>query len=216
MTVYFDYICIVILTLKNYNMKGKNETKSITKYAKNRENPFLEQAVEQVNRNIVKKYKTASKTGEKAILKAYDESTGEVLGHTQFIRQIEVDEEQFTKVYLSQFSAFWELKTQAIKVFGYIMNQLQPKKDLFMFFVDECMEFTGYKSEKSIYIGIASLLEQGIIARGRTDSLYFINPMVAFNGDRLTFAKTYIKKKSNTKKIDPNQTSLLDGFSTED
>ena len=73
----------------------------ITDFEKNTENPFLKQSIEQVEKNVVKKYKTATNTEEKAILKAYDENTGEVLGHTQFIRKIEVDEDQFTKIYLA-------------------------------------------------------------------------------------------------------------------
>jgi len=51
-----------------------SEELTISKFSKNKENPFIKQAVEQVNSSIVKKYKTASKTGEKAILKAYDEN----------------------------------------------------------------------------------------------------------------------------------------------
>ena len=54
------------------------------------------------------------------------------------------------------------------------------------------------------------MLENEIIARGRADNLYFINPMIAFNGNRVTFAKTYIKKQKTDKYIDPNQTNLLD------
>lgn len=183
---------------------------SLLDFAKNKENPFLKEAVEQIQQSIVKKYKTTGGTSRSAILQAVN-SDGELVGHTSFIKQIEVDEEQFTKFYLSQFSAFWNLKTQAIRVFGYIMTKLIPKQDLFSFFVDECMEHTGYKSEKSVYIGLASLLQHQIIARGRNDSHYFINPMIAFNGDRVTFAKTYVKKqKSKPKEIDPNQISLLD------
>lgn len=183
---------------------------SLLDFSKNKENPFLKEAVEQIQQNIVKKYKNAGGSSRSAILQAVN-SDGELVGHTSFIKQIEVDEEQFTKVYLSQFSAFWSLKTQAIRVFGYIMTKLIPKQDLFSFFIDECMEHTGYKSEKSVYIGLASLLQNHIIARGRNDSHYFINPMIAFNGDRVTFAKTYVKKRKNkTNEIDPNQTSLLD------
>ena len=36
--------------------------------------------------------------------------------------------------------------------------------------------------------------------------------MVAFNGDRVTFAKTYVKKKQKGKVIDPNQIDLLDAI----
>lgn len=182
---------------------------SLVDFSKNKENPFLKEAVEKIEKNIVKKYKNTGGSGKSAILQAVN-SDGELVGHTSFIRQIEVDEEQFTKVYLSQFSAFWNLKTQAIRVFGYIMTKLVPKQDLFSFFVDECMEHTGYRSEKSVYIGLASLLQNEIIARGRNDSHYFINPMVAFNGDRVTFAKTYVKKVTKQIKTDPNQTNLLD------
>lgn len=192
------------------NVKKNRSSTGLTKYSLNKENPFIEQALEEVNKNIVKKYKTASKTGEKAILKAFDESTGEILGHTQFVRQIEVDEAQFAKFYLSNFSAFFDLKPQAIKVFDYILKQLIPNRDEFLFLIDEAKEHTGYKSSTSVRIGLTSLLKNEIIARGRADNLFFINPMVAFNGNRITFAKTYVKKqKSKTKEIDPMQTDIF-------
>lgn len=186
------------------------EMKKLTDFEKNTENPFIKQAVEQVQKNVVKKYKTAGSTDKKAILQAYDSSTGEILGHTQFIRQIEVDEQQFAKLYLSNFSAFFDLKPQAIKVFGYILNQLVPNKDQFIFDREDCMEYTGYKSDKSVFIGLTSLLNNDIIARGKTDYRYYINPMIAFNGNRITFAKTYVKKQKSKGLIDPNQMSILD------
>lgn len=183
--------------------------KKLTEFQKNTENPFLKQAIEQVEKNVVKKYKTATKTDQKAILQAFDPSSGEVLGHTQFVRQIEVDEQQFAKLYLSNFSAFFDLKPQAIRVFGYILSVLIPNRDEFIFDRDECMEYTGYKSDKSVFIGIASLLNNEIIARGSKDYKYFINPMVAFNGNRITFAKTYVKKqKSKGNEVHPNQTYM--------
>ena len=110
----------------------------LSDYELNKENPFLKEALELINNNVVKKYKVASNTGESAILHAVDTKTGELKGHAQFIRQIEVDEEQFAKIYLSQFSAFFELKPQAIKVFGYVLNQLVPNKDEFVFFLEDC------------------------------------------------------------------------------
>lgn len=180
--------------------------KSLTDFEKNSENPFLKAAIEQVNNSIVKKYKSATKTGQNAILQALDPNTGELVGHTQFIRQIEVDEEQFAKIYLSNFSAFFDLKSQAIKVFGYILTQLVPNKDQFYFDRDDCKTYTSYKSDKSVFIGLASLLENNIIARGKNDYKYFINPMIAFNGNRITFAKTYVKKKS--KELPKNQSTL--------
>lgn len=178
-------------------------------HEKHHQNPFLEKAIEEVQGHIVKKYKNASKTGEKAILKAVNPDTGEYLGHTSFVRQIEVDEDKFTKIYLSQFSNFFDLKTPGIRVFGYIMTKLVPKQDMFVFILNECKDFTGYKSKNTVYQGLAQLLDAEIIARGPSDSLYFINPLTAFNGDRVTYTKTYVKKR----KSDPNQTTMFPGES---
>jgi len=188
-------------------MKKKTIT-ALKAFKKNRENPFLRQAVKEVNDNIVKKYKTATNTGQKAILQAIDPNTGEVVGHTQFIRQIEVDEQQFAKFYLSNFSAFFDLPPSAIKVFGYILTQLIPNRDDFYFDYEEALEYTQYKTPASIRIGLTSLLKNEIIARGKNEYHYFINPMVVFNGNRITFAKTYVKKKKTKKTEDPNQLKL--------
>lgn len=183
---------------------------TIRDFNKNRENPFLKEAVEQIQQNIVKKYKNSTGSSQSAILQAIN-SDGELVGHTSFVKQIEVDEQQFTKIYLSQFSAFFDLKPSAIKVFGYIMNQLIPKKDEFVFDLEDCMIYTNYKSHKSIHEGLAELLNAKIIARGKNDYFYYINPLIAFNGDRVTFAKTYVKKQKG-KVIDPNQTNILDAI----
>lgn len=199
---------ILITIIKSHKMIKKRGL-TIRDFDKNKENPFVKQAVEQIHSNIVKKYRNTSGTSKNAILKAVN-SDGELVGHTSFVRQIEVDEQQFTKFYLSNFSNFFDLKPSAIKVFGYIMTVLIPKKDEFIFILEDCMDYTKYKSHKSIHEGLAELLKSEIIARGRTEYFYFINPMVAFNGDRVTFAKTYVKKQKNKpKEIDPNQTNIF-------
>ena len=91
------------------------------------------------------------------------------------------------------------------------MTKLNPKQDMFIFLMEECLEYTKYTSKNSIWIGLGSLVEENNIARGPAESLYFINPMIAFNGDRVTFAKTYVKKQKG-KVIDPNQINLLDAI----
>ena len=191
-------------------MEKNKKALTLSDFEKNKENPFLKEAIEQIQSGIVKKYKNTSGSSRNAILQAVN-SDGELVGHTSFIQQIEVDEEKFTKIYLSQFSAFFELNQQGIKVFGYIMTKLTPKQDMFIFLMDECREYTGYKNHRSVHQGVSALLENKIIARGPSDSLYFINPMIAFNGDRVSFTKTYVKKQKG-KVIDPNQINLLDAI----
>lgn len=179
----------------------------LTDFEKNETNPFVEKAIQDVQ--ISRKYKSTTGTDQRAILQAVDPGSGEVLGHTMFIRQIEVDEEKFTKVYLSQFESFWELPNNAIRIFGYIMSKMKPKGDKFEFRLSECMEYTKYKTKKPIYEGLAALINAEIIARGYNEYVYFINPLVAFNGDRVSYIKTYIKQK---RAVDSRQLSLLNNI----
>jgi hypothetical protein len=182
----------------------KKEVKGITSFQKNRTNPFIQAAIENIE--VVKKRQFIN-TSNKAEIQMIVNDQGDTVGHSAFMRFIEVDEERFTKLYLSQFEAFWDLPKSAMRVFGYIMNQLKPKNDKFDFFIDDCQEYTKYKSLQPIYDGLTSLCENGIIARGYNENVYFINPLILFNGDRVTFAKTYIKKKKGINS-NPNQISL--------
>ena len=185
------------------------ETPKLSKFQRNETNPFLEKAIQDVQ--ITKKYKTGT-TERRAILNAVHPETGEILGHTMFLRQIEVDEEQFTKVYLSQFESFWELSKSAIRVFGYIMTKMKPKSDKIEFRVSECMEYTKYSTKKPIYEGLAGLISAKILARGYNEYTYFINPLVAFNGDRVSYVKTYVKRR---KPIDEDKSQLAISFNNE-
>lgn len=191
------------------------ESKKVIKlsdFGKYDENPFMNQAIEAIDKNIVKKYKSSTQTDQKATLVAYDPNTSEVLGHTRFVRQIEVDEEQFAKLYLANFAAFFDLSQASIRVFGYILTCMKPKNDMIFFDLKKCLEYTGYKTDKAIYKGLAELVHSEIIARGPAANLWFINPMVVFNGDRVSFAKTYVKKKAKQVKDieDKNQLNLFE------
>ena len=58
---------------------------------------------------------------------------------------------------------------------------------------------------------MAELISAEIIARGRTEVFFYINPMVIFNGNRVTFAKTYVNKAAHvrqTKKEAENKNQL--------
>lgn len=168
---------------KNYNLSSMKMHK---------ENPFAEQALVHIGNAIVSRKTMGANKDEGAILKAID-GNGQILGNTVFMRNKTVDEEQFAKFFFAGFRAFFDLKPASIKVFGYILKQLKPNSDEFMFFVDECIEATKY-STSTIYKSLGELCAANIIARGKAEFLYYINPLVVFNGDRVTFATTYINK----------------------
>lgn len=175
--------------------------KKMSQYKGFTENPFIEKAIEDIE--IVKKTQVIRAKERSEVKLIIDEKSGNVEGHTAFMRFIEVDEEKFAKLYLSQLSAFWDLPKPAIRVFSYIMNIILPNKDWFYFSMEDCLEYTGYSTDKSVFDGLAGLIDSGIIARSNNYMKYFINPLVVFNGSRVTFAKTYIKKK--TKQLEYNE-----------
>lgn len=188
--------------------KTKAEIKGLSNYPRNRENPFIDEVITTVQENTVSRKQFVK--GDKGVENLIVNQDGEVTGVSTFMRIIEVDEEKFAKIYLSQFSAFYDLPSSGIKVFGYIMGSMRPNSDEVLFFLDECMKHTGYSGKSTIFQGIASLIEAGIIARGYNENVYFINPLIVFSGSRVTFAKTFIRKKKEQSLNNPNQMSLLD------
>jgi hypothetical protein len=134
---------------------------------------------------------------------------GDLVGHAEFCRVIEVDEATFIKLYQAEIKAFYELTNSAMKVFGYLVQELKPNKDKFFLSMQECLTYTQYKNKKDVYEGITGLLEAGIIARGLQAGEYFINPLICFNGNRARFAREYVKKKK-TATADLNQLPIFD------
>lgn len=187
-------------------------TKSIklTDFPANVENPFLKQAVQEVDKHIVHKWRNTAGSDQKAISLVIDPESGEVMGQTTFMRQIQVDEDQFTKLYLTQFRAFFDLTQAGIRVFGYIMTCMKPRKDMIYFDLQECLAYTKYNSKTMVYRGLAELVNGGIIARGKNDNVYFINPLIIWNGDRARFVTEYVKKSKKKKKQleDKNQLTI--------
>jgi hypothetical protein len=180
--------------------------KALTKQEAFDENPFVEKAIRDIK--IVQRTQVVRPQNQNEIQLIVNSGSGEVQGHTAFMRYVEVDEEQFAKVYLSQFAAFWELTKPAIRVFGYILTRVKPKQDYFYFDMEDCMTYTGYTHRNNILTGLSCLIECGIIARSNKAYKYFINPLVVFNGDRVSFAKTYIKRKKE--KVNSQQLSMFD------
>jgi hypothetical protein len=176
-------------------MASSDWYKKLTDYPSNKQNPFLEQAIAEMKVSVKRQTIRPRKgSGGDANLMVVD-SLGEQHASATFIREVEVDQGQFTKIYHDGLAMRSELSARGKKVFEYVCHQLEPGKGTIHFMLSQCMEFTAYKSKANVMSGLGELLEADIIARSTESSLYFINPIVMFNGNRLTFAKSYIKKK---------------------
>lgn len=184
-----------------------NKKIRLTKQETFSENPFLEKAIQQITENTKTKYRWLK--GKNAAQREYVETkTGEIIAHSTFLQHIEVDETQFAKLYLSQLGVFFDLPKTALRVFTYFLNGLPTKADRMYINIKEALKFTGYKNENSIQAGLAILCDKGFLARSEMHYMYFINPLIFFNGDRMTFATSYVKKRNKLIKEDPNQLKI--------
>lgn len=185
--------------------------KKITEHPAYENNPFVEEALEGIQKQTVRKTRVIRPDDglAKQVQQIVVNADGEATGYGAFMQYIEVDEDKFAKVYLSQFAAFWELSKPAIRVFGYILSALKQGQDRLIFKMDKALTYTNYSHRSHVLTGLSNLVECGIIARTPYDYEYFINPLVFFNGNRVTFAKTYIRKK---KEVDKAQLGLFDPF----
>lgn len=173
-------------------------TKKLYQYEFNKINPFLDETVYQIDKG-----QKVILLGNKKSDMLIDNETGEVKAHTVFAKRIDIDKTEFRKIYVKSLAAWFDLSKTGIRIFAYILSVLKPNADSFMIDYDECMEFTKYKTRKSIADGIKELIENQFIARGKNQYLYFINPTIFFNGDRITFLKQFnIQDNPKLKPID--------------
>ncbi|MET4109163.1 RepA protein [Hymenobacter sp. UYP22] len=180
--------------------------RKLTDYPENENNPFSEKAVLEISttkkRQAIKPPKTSNGENKYWVI----DNNGEKVAESLFVREVEVDEEQFAKVFLSGLLNFWELSPRGIRVFTYVLRQLRAGRDEFYFSASECMKFTLYKSRGLVTSGLAELIGAGLIARSTDPLIYFVNPLVVFNGSRVTFAKSYVRKQIQDK--NPGQLAL--------
>jgi len=179
--------------------------KTLADFQMNRENPFAKQTIVQMGNYLASRQIQGKNSDERAVLMATDIETGELLGQTVFMRTKTVDTETFAKVYQLGFQAFAELKPSVMKVFQYIIEQLKPDRDMFNLYIEDIIEATNLH-KATIYRALGVLCEREIIARGRTEYDYYINPMYVFNGNRVTFITNWIN--SNAPEYKTSQKAL--------
>ena len=172
--------------------------KKVSDFKEYGENPFLEQAISDIKVSTKRRTIKPKKQGADTTLLLVN-GLGEAYAEASFIRQEEVDEKEFTKLFKEGVARISGLSARGSKVWGYVCDQLKPGSTNIHFMFTQALAHTGYKTRANVVSGLAELLEGEILARSQEPSLYFINPTIMFNGNRLTFAKTYVKKQIEKK-----------------
>jgi hypothetical protein len=183
--------------------------KKITDHEEHDSNPFLEKFLQEAP-PIKKRLQFVGNNARAAIAhQVVNPNTNEVDAEAVFMKYVKVDEEKFTKLYLSRFSDFWDLSKAAIRVFGYCMHILKPHSDKILFDMEDCLEYTKYKQRNAVNSGLSDLIEKGVLARSKKSYLLYINPLIFFNGDRIYFAECYVRDRKKSQQIDERQLDLF-------
>lgn len=185
-----------------------------------RENPFLAGSA------MATKRKRVVVSGGKAIV---DTATGELENVAEVVMVQHVDGEQFVKLFTQNLRVFFDLTPGTMKLLQVLLAQVQkaPNTDRVMLNLTIAEDyFTSTKqpvmSKASFHRAVRELIEKQFIAETVLTGLYFINPNLFFNGDRVRFVSEIRKEKSrkeadekHLKNLEATQQMQL-GFTSED
>ena len=154
------------------------------------QNPFLPELSGMKTRR-----KRVTVKSDKAIV---DTKTGEVENVAEVVSVQNVDNEQFVKVFTSNLRSFFNLKPSTYRLVQVLLYQIgqAPQKGavyLNLSVAERYFEQTDQKpvSKATFHNSIKELIKKGFIAESPDPNLYWINPTLFFNGDRVRFVKEY-------------------------
>jgi hypothetical protein len=96
-----------------------------------------------------------------------------------------VDSREYRKVYVDALPTIACLSSAGLKVWCYVLARIIARKDEVGINMEDCMEYTGYKTRANVYNGIVNLLENGLLFKKVGSGVYFININTFFNGNRI-------------------------------
>lgn len=137
--------------------------------------------------------------------------TGEVVASIAgFWQAEEVDSSQFLKLYVNGVKAFSGLSTKGTKVFELMYYEMQKeigKDKIYLNFnaIDPHIKI----AKTTFYDGIAELVEKKFLAPTTFPHWFWVNPDYIWNGDRLSFVKTYVRKREGKNPVRDDKTGDL-------
>lgn len=171
----------------------KNSIDRRTKDLKYEKNPFHVDTVAEVKIG----YKKTSFGAGKLFT---DLETGE--SYEAGFKQVRVvDQSQFLMFYLAGQQVFWQLSAKAQKTLRLIFNEVQHraigKDEIYLSWEigEKFFKENKIKMGRSTYFkAIAELTDKKVIAESIRTNIWFINPVLIFNGNRATFVQQIIAK----------------------
>lgn len=126
---------------------------------------------------------------------------GESIEHSGIHIVKNIDEEEFLKIYTKNIKAIFDLKPTAQRVLQYLMTELQktPNADaIYLAWVGAEEYFCENHiqvSRASFHRALSELIQKGFLAESTKPNMFWFNPNLFFNGNRMTFVHEYRKKE---------------------
>jgi hypothetical protein len=168
-----------------------NRVSEVTKYA---ENPFLGH-----DSFKIKKGKQSIRVGTTNKL-LVDPNTGEAESIGVIYKDSEVDKEEFVKVYIKGVKDLLDLSNTGTKAFYFVIQCLRINEATIYINITKMAEFCKWKTTAQCYLGLGELIANKVIAPSTQPNLWFINPSIIFNGNRIVFITEYRKRSEKERK----------------
>ena len=120
-------------------------------------------------------------------LERYQNNIGARIALTQ-----KVDYETFVKVFRDSIKYVAKLSRTAKAVLWYIMDNLPKDKGYVIIDNATVMDYCGFKTRKSVREAVIELLGKNFLTRTTLPKKYWVNPLIIFNGNRITYTNQYI------------------------
>lgn len=157
--------------------------------------PFREKLVEEV--------KVSDRTTHYSHGELVSQETGEVLPATHLVKKV-TDGSSFLMIYANGIKSMFGLPTAAINVLTILMqvyretNNTKSERDEIRITYREACEAYGYPYKQQTFInGMNHLVKAQFVAPATRPTVFYINPIYFFKGDRYRFVQEYVKDRFN-------------------
>lgn len=136
-----------------------------------------------------------------------DSTTGEAMDVAEIRRRKTVDTDKFVKLFVSHLHAFFDLKPGTIKLMTALIDELSQARymngDTIYLNYARVVEYferhqTKPPAKGTFFSAMAEMTEKGFVAPSVDQNLWFVNPAIFFNGDRVKFV-TELRRKRTSK-----------------
>ena len=164
----------------------------LTSSLKYETNPFIEDGILKIDKGK----KTIIAGGTKDVM--VNSQTGEITGMALLHRVKVIDKNQFVKIYIDEVKSLFDLSKTGIRAFNYILTCMRMNEGQIYLNIHELVKYAEWSNTTQAYKGLGELIANKIIAPSVQPNIWFINPNVIFNGDRIAFIREFRMSEKKT------------------